>query len=144
MTFSFQVLCIISEKNCFCCFALLLSSSSIPRQVFTNCVHGYDRARKRRYTCVKIRARHWFFYVKIIWICQWVLPFFLPFFCPVLGCLLLSFIVLSCLLPRCAALYRFCSPTINQIFLSQLEGWFSFILLCRLEKYCWTGPLGLC
>ena len=58
---------------------------------------------------------------------------------------------LSCSLPRCAALiffvcfYRrwFCSPAINQIFPSQSKSWFSFILLCRREKYHWTGPSSL-
>ena len=63
------------------------------------------------------------------------------------------FIVLSCLLPCCVVLKslfacfhrnQFCSPTINKTFCSQSKGWFSFILLCRLEKYYWTGPLGLC
>ena len=39
---------------------------------------------------------------------------------------------------------RFCSPAINQIFLSQYKGCFPFILHCRWEKYHWTGPLGLC
>ena len=39
---------------------------------------------------------------------------------------------------------QFCSSAINQISLSQSKGWFSFILLCRQEKYHWTGPLGLC
>ena len=69
------------------------------------------------------------------------------FFGYVLGCLLLSFIVLSSLLPRCAALIfcfnisRFCSPAINQISLRQSKGWFPFILICRWEKHC---LLGLC
>ena len=39
---------------------------------------------------------------------------------------------------------RFCSPAINQISLSQSKGCFPFILLCRQEKYCLTGPLGFC
>ena len=38
----------------------------------------------------------------------------------------------------------FCSPAINQIFLSQSKGQFPFILLCRREKHCWTDPLDLC
>ena len=46
----------------------------------------------------------------------------------------------------CFCFYRnlFCSPAINQISLSQSKDWFPFILLCRREKYRWTGPLGLC
>ena len=39
------------------------------------------RARKRHYAYKKMRARYWFLYVKIIWICQLVCLFF----CPVLG-----------------------------------------------------------
>ena len=75
------------------------------------------------------------------------------FFYPVFGCLLLLFVILPFLLRRYAALiffcfcfYRnlFCSPAINQISLSQSKDWFPFILLCRREKYRWTGPLGLC
>ena len=71
------------------------------------------------------------------------------FFCLVSDCLLHLFIILSCLLPRCTGFffffYRrwFCIPVINQISLSQSKGWFPFILLCRWEKYPWTGPLGL-
>ena len=102
------------------------------------------RARKRHYKWTKIRAWYWFLCVKIIWIYQCVLLFFFGY---VLGCLLLSFIVLSSLLPRCAALIfcfnisRFCSPAINQISLRQSKGWFPFILICRWEKHC---LLGLC
>ena len=64
-----------------------------------------------------------------------------------------SFIVLSCLLPRCAALNvlflcfhrnRFCIPAINQISLSERKGWFPVTLHCRLEQYRSTSPLGLC
>ena len=67
---------------------------------------------------MKFRARYWFFCVKIILIGQCVCLFF----CAVIGCLLLSFIVLSYSLPRCAVLIflfacfygsRFCSPAIN-------------------------------
>ena len=74
------------------------------------------------------------------------------FSCSVLGCLLLSFIVLSCLLFCCTVLlfffirfYRswFSSPAINQISHSQSKSWFSFILLFRWEKYHWTGLMGL-
>ena len=36
---------------------------------------------------------------------------------------------------------RFDSPAINQISLSQSKGWFPFILLCRWEKYHWTGRI---
>ena len=72
-------------------------------------------------------------------------------FCPVLDSLIL-FIVLSCLVPRCAVLIflfvriygsLFCSPAINQTSRNQSKGWFSHILLCRQEKYYWTGLLGL-
>ena len=56
-----------------------------------------QRARKRRYTCTKLRARYWFLCVNLIWIYQCV-----TFFCPVLGWLL-SFMMISCLLPHCAA-----------------------------------------
>ena len=72
------------------------------------------------------------------------------FFCLVLCCLLPSFILLLCSLPCCAALIfvcfygnQFCSPAIKQIFPSQSKGWFPFTLLCRQEKYHWTGLLGL-
>ena len=51
----------------------------------------------RRYTCTKLRARYWFLCVKLIWIYQCV-----TFFCPVLVWLL-SFMMISCLLPHCAA-----------------------------------------
>ena len=37
----------------------------------------------------------------------------------------------------------FCSPAINQLSLSQSVCWFPFILLCKWEKYHWTGLLGL-
>ena len=60
------------------------------------------------------------------------LPICSFFFCPVLGCLL-SFIVLSCLLPRFTTLifclfvcfYRnqFFSPVVNQISLNPSKGW---------------------
>ena len=68
-----------------------------------------------------------------------------------LDCLTL-FIMLPCLLPRCAVLiflfvcfYRnlFCSPAINQTSLSQSKSWFSHILLWRQEKFYRTGSLGL-
>ena len=36
----------------------------------------------------------------------------------------------------------FCSPARNQISLSQSKGRFPFIMLCRWEKYHWTGLLG--
>ena len=58
-------------------------------------------------------------------------------FYPVLGCFLLSYNVLPCLLPRCSELiflfvcfYKswFCSPVINYTSLSQSRGWFPFIL----------------
>ena len=120
-------------------------------------MHGYDRASSvyangitlERYWLIltDIRARYWFLYVKIIWICQCVI---FSALCLV-ACLFLSF-MLSCLLPRWAALRflflcfyrnRFCSPAINQISLGQSTCWFSFILLCRREKYHWTGSLGL-
>ena len=84
--------------------------------------------------------------LKYFWISQCV-----HLFCPVLGCHIFLFIVLSWLLPSCTALIFFvcfweswfCSPAINQICLSQCKDWFSFILLCRQEKYYWTGLLGL-
>ena len=44
----------------------------------------------------------------------------------------------------CFCRNQFCSPTINQISFSQSKGLFPFILLCRQEKYYWTGPLGSC
>ena len=68
------------------------------------------------------------------------------FFCPVLGCLLLSFILLSYFLPRCTTLNyqsvcfygsRFCSPIINQASLSQSKVSFPFILPCWREKFHW-------
>ena len=75
------------------------------------------------------------------------------FICPILGCLLLC---LSCCcacslavlrwffcLFVCFYRNRFCRPAINQISLSQSKGWFPFMLLCRWEKYHWTGPLSL-
>ena len=61
----------------------------------------------------------------------------------VLGCVLLFFIMLSCSLPCCAVPIFFvcfwgswfCSLAINQTCISQPKGWFSFILLCRQEKF---------
>ena len=73
-------------------------------------------------------------------ICDCVL---LSFFFPVLGCLLLSVIMLPCLLQHCtvqiflfACFYRnqFCSPAINQICVSQYKGWFPFIILSSGEN----------
>ena len=80
------------------------------------------------------------------------LPICLSFFQPrffSLDCLLHSFIILSCSLLCCAALFvcfyrsRFCSPATNQKCLSVSKAWFPFILLCRSEKYHVTGLLGL-
>ena len=48
-----------------------------------------------------------------------------------------------CMVLICFYRDRFCSPAINQISLSQSKGWFPFFLLCRWEKYHWTGLLGL-
>ena len=110
------------------------------------------RVCKQHYMCMEIYARHWFLYVKIIWICQWVLLFFSAFFLPwtwlppplVHGVVMLATSLCCAEFFICFHRNQFCSPTKTQIFLSQSEGWFSFILLCRLEKYRWTGSLGLC
>ena len=73
--------------------------------------------------------------------------FFLP--CAWLPPLVHCVIILAPSL-RCADFFlcfnwsRFCSPATNQIIsLNQSNGWFPLILLCKREKYYWTGPLGL-
>ena len=50
----------------------------------------------------------------------------------------------SCTVLICFYRSQFCSPAINQLSLSQSKRWFPLILLCRWEKYHWTGLLGLC
>ena len=70
-------------------------------------------------------------------LCAWVAP------------LLVHCIVMVILSLRCAGFFvcfngsQFCSRTINQTSFSKSKGWFSFILLCRWEKYRRTGLLGL-
>ena len=84
------------------------------------------------------------------------LPMCSSFFCPVLGCLLLSFIVLSCLLPCCTVLIflhvcfsrsQFCSPAINQTSLSQSKGWFPLLpartMNCENCQLLATGAINL-
>ena len=71
---------------------------------------------------------------------------FIFLFCPVLGCLL-SFIMLSYSLPRCAALSYyvcfwgswFCSPAINQTSRSQSKRLVFICLTLQTGKYHWAG-----
>ena len=74
--------------------------------------------------------------------------FFLPWtwFHPLLHCVVMLATSLHCAvfcLFVCFYRSQLCSPTINQISLGQSKGWFPFILLCRQEKYHWTGLFGL-
>ena len=92
---------------------------------------------KRRYACTKIRAHG-------ISLCENNLnqPVCSSFFS--LLCLVASFSQL-----RCADFFVcfwgswFCTPAINQTSVSQSKGWFSFVLLCRREKYHWKVSLDL-
>ena len=94
---------------------------------------GLHKMQARFWSCTQtICVWYWLLCIKGTWS-------FL-FFCPLLCCLLFSFIILSCLLPCCAApiclficFYKspFCSLAINQTFLGQSKGWFPFVLLCR-------------
>ena len=92
---------------------------------------------KQCYVYMKICAKHWFLCVKLIGICQWV--HVVP---PLIHCVVMLAPSLHCTDVFCLFLSQFCSPAIKQIF-SQCKDWFPFILLCRQEKYRWTGPLGL-
>ena len=77
-----------------------LGASAVRILAWVRC-RFWQIACKRRYAYTKISIQYWFLYVKIIWICQCIRLFS----CIVLVCLLLSFIVLSWSLPRCAALF---------------------------------------
>ena len=123
--------------------------ASVP-QVFTNCMHSYDC------TCNMHAVLH--LHKKL---CMVLIPlcknnlnlpmcsfFFLP--CASLPSPLDHCVVMLANSLCCAVFFvclflqsRFCSPAINQISHSQSKGWFPFILLCRWEKYNWTGLLGL-
>ena len=67
--------------------------------------------------------------------CTWLPP-------PLIHCVVMLAPSLHCTDVFCLFLSQFCSPAIKQTF-SQCKDWFPFILLCRQEKYRWTGPLGL-
>ena len=93
--------------------------------------------------CMKICGWFLFLYVRIIWICKCDFLFFLPYaWLP--PPLVHHVFILATSLCCTDFFVWFCSPVINQISLSQSKAWFPFILLCRWEKYHWTGPLGLC
>lgn len=110
----------------------------ISHQTSTNCMHGCNGVRNVHANGVTIARKFVHVvdtFVKLIWIYQCVIHFF----CPVLGCLPLSFIVLSCLLLRCVNFLftfdgsRFCSRAINETSFSQSKRWYPFILLWRLQ-----------
>ena len=92
----------------------------------------------------KIRARYWFLCLKIIWInlCFFLLYAWLPpslvhrvvILVPWLRCA--DFIV-------CFHRSRIFCPAINQTSPSQSKGCFPFNLICKREKYHWTGLLSL-
>ena len=96
-------------------------------QSFINCVNGYDRARAHGISLCENNLNQ---------------PVCSSFFS--LLCLVASFSQL-----RCADFFVcfwgswFCTPAINQTSVSQSKGWFSFVLLCRREKYHWKVSLDL-
>ena len=110
-------------------------------QAFTNCKHVYDRAHNKHassITCTqKFVYLYWFFYVKIIWICQCILLFSalcLVAYSSYSSCCHASYLAALCWFFLFVCFYRnqFCSPAINQMSLSQSKSWFllhSWVLL---------------
>ena len=139
-----STLSLVDAAEASCCVLNLISTLlSRPSQITCTAMTVYVMCMQTAF-CVYENCENWC--TVLIHLCKnnlnvsMCLSFF---FCPVLGCLHLSFIVLSYLLPCRAALIlfvcfygsRFCSPTINQTSLSQSKGWFPLILLCIWEKY---------
>ena len=146
-----------------CKIDLVLNGKDILK--YSISIHGYNRGYNHAWlqscmvTTVHITCTQTTLHVHkslctiLIPLCKNNLKLPMPsFFCPVFGYLLLLLTWAAMLAISLhwahffVCFYRslLCSPAISQISLSQSEGWFSFILLCRQEKYRWTGPLGLC